>query len=396
MNINVDIPKIFLPIFNSNKRNIVLYGGRGSGKSYIIAMLLVMKAIEKPNQIILCTREIQNSILDSVHSILVQSIERMGLTKLFDITDKKIECRNGSKFIFKGLYRNVQGIKSTEGISYAWIEEAATVSQDSIDLLWPTVRNEGSQIFVTFNPDQETDPVYSRFVKNKRDDTLLINANFTDNPFFPDVLKQEMLYDRAYNYDKYLWIWEGQCRNITDACIFKEKFQDKDFETNEKAHFFYGSDFGFSNDPSTIIRCYEKDRCLYIDYEAGGVGIEIDDLPNMYRQVPGVREHKIIADSSRPDTISYLNRQRFFVRGAKKGKDSIKDGIEFIRSFKMIFIHPRCKNTLFEFKSYSYKTDRLTGEILPDIVDKDNHWIDALRYALEDLRRATYKYRVLR
>ena len=359
-------------------------------------MLLVMKAIEKPNQIILCTREIQNSILDSVHSILVQSIERMGLTKLFNITDKKIECINGSKFIFKGLYRNVQGIKSTEGISYAWIEEAATVSQDSIDLLWPTVRNEGSQIFVTFNPDQETDPVYSRFVKNKRDDTLLINANFTDNPFFPDVLKQEMLYDREYNYDKYLWIWEGQCRNITDACIFKEKFQVKDFETDEKAHFFYGSDFGFSNDPSTIIRCYEKDRCLYIDYEAGGVGIEIDEIPNMYRQGPGVREHKIIADSSRPDTISYLSRQRFFIRGAKKGKDSIKDGIEFIRSFKMIFIHPRCKNTIHEFKSYSYKTDRLTGEILPDIVDKDNHWIDALRYALEDLRRATYKFKVIK
>ena len=134
MDINVNIPKIFLPIFTAKHRNIVLMGGRGSGKSYIIAMLLVMKAIEKPNQIILCTREIQNSILDSVHSILVQSIERMGLTKLFDITDKKIECRNGSKFIFKGLYRNVQGIKSTEGISYAWIEEAATVSQDMVRL----------------------------------------------------------------------------------------------------------------------------------------------------------------------------------------------------------------------------------------------------------------------
>lgn len=392
----VKAPKKLKPVISSDKRNIVLYGGRGGAKSWFIAMVLVIKALEKKNQIILCVREVQNSILDSVHSVLVSTIERLKLDPFFIITEKKIECKNGSKFIFKGLHRNIQGIKSTEGIDYCWIEEAQTISQDSIDLLWPTVRKENSQIYVSFNPDQSEDPIYQRFVANQRDDTLLIKINYTDNPFFPDVLKAEMEYDREYNYDKYLHVWEGECKQISDACIFKGKFTVKEFKAPSNAYFFFGADFGFSNDPSTIVRCYIQDDNLYIDYEAGGVGIEIDNLPELWESIPEAKVNKIVGDNSRPDTISYLRRQGFIAKGSRKGKNSIEDGIEYMRSFKMIYIHPRCKNTIYEFKSYSYKQDKLTNEILPVIVDKDNHYIDALRYALEDMRKSSAEVQVLR
>lgn len=384
---NIKVPKKLKAAFNSDKRYIVLYGGRGGGKSWFIGFILILKALEKPNQIILCTREIQNTIQDSVHSVLSGAIERLGAENFFHITDKKIECKNGSKFIFKGLYRNIQGIKSTEGINYCWIEEGQTISQDSIDLLFPTIRKPDSQIFISFNPGQEDDPIYTRFIKNKRDDTLLIRINYSDNPFFPEVLRQEMLYDKEYNYDKYLHVWEGECKNITEACIFKDKFTVQEFNTPNDVHFFYGADFGFSQDASTLTRCYIKDDCLYIDYDAGGVGIEFEELAKLWDCVPGSRDNKIVADNSRPDTISYMNRQGFYVRPSRKGKNSIEDGIEFMRSFKMIYIHPRCKNTVYEFRSYSYKQDRITNEILPVIVDKDNHYIDALRYSLEDARR---------
>jgi len=388
MKIGVDIPKKLLPIVNSKKRNIVLYGGRGGAKSWAVAAVLIIKALEKSNQIILCTREIQNTIQDSVHSVLKQTIDRLGLKDHFEITDKKIQCVNGTKFIFKGLHRNITEVKSTEGVDYCWVEEAHSISQSSIDVLWPTVRKPGSQFFVTFNPDQEDDPIYSMFVKDqKRNDTLLINVNYYDNPFFGEPLKSDMEYDREYNYDKYLHVWDGQCKSVTDACIFKDKFTVCEFETHDDVQFFYGADWGFSNDPSAVIRCYIYDQCLYIDYEAGGIGVEFEELPQLWDSVPLIREHKVVADSSRPDTISYMNRQGFTVRRSRKGKNSIEDGIEFIRSFRKIYIHTRCKNTAYEFKSYSYKQDPKTEEILPIIIDKDNHYIDSTRYSLEDSRK---------
>ena len=196
-----------------------------------------------------------------------------------------------------------------------------------------------------------------------------------------------MEYDKEFNYDRYLHIWEGECKNITDACIFKGKFTVKEFETHKGADFFIGADFGFSNDPSALTRCYIHDDCLWVDYEAGGLGVEIDELSQLWDSVPGARDNKIIADNQRPDTISYMKRQGFIVKPSKKGKGSVEDGIEYMRSFKMIYVHPRCKNTAYEFKAYSYKQDKQTNEILPIIVDKDNHYIDSIRYALEDARR---------
>lgn len=384
---NINIPTKLLPMFTSTKRYIVTYGGRGGSKSWVIAIFLILKAVEKKGLIILCTREVQNTIKDSVHRLLKDTIERLGMERLFDVKRDEIMCKNGSKFIFKGLRHNMNEIKSTEGIDYCWIEEAQSISRDSLDVLVPTVRKDGSQFLISFNPSDDSDPIYTDFVLSDRNNALVININYFDNPFFPDVLREEMEYDREYNYDKYLHVWEGETKAVTDACIFKGKFRIDSFETHQGVQFYYGADWGFSQDPSCIIRCYVHDGCLYIDQEAGGVGVEMEELPRLWDIIPGSREHKVVADNARPETISYMNSKGFHVKSSKKGKGSIEDGIEFIRSFKTVVVHERCINTAYEFKSYSYKKDRLTNEILKIIIDKDNHYIDALRYSLEDLRK---------
>lgn len=387
MQIDLKIPPKIKPLFKSDKRYNVVYGGRGGSKSWTIAHLLILKSIEK-KIFVLATREIQNSIKDSVHKLLCDVIEKLELSFLFDIKKDEIVClRNGSKFIFKGLHHNIQEIKSTEGIDHCWIEEAHSISQESLDILIPTVRKENSQFWIIFNPDSEDNPVYKEFIKNTRPDSLVIKINYYDNPFFPEVLRKEMEYDKEFNFDKYQHIWEGNIKHLSDACIFKNKFSVMNFNTHENVEFYYGADWGFSNDPTAIVRCYPKDRVLYIDYEAGGVGIELDEIDQLFDSIPGARDNIITGDSSRPDTISYLRRKGFDIRSSIKGKNSIEDGIEFLRSFEKIVIHERCRNTAYEFKSYCYKKDKNTDEILPIIIDANNHWIDSLRYATERLRR---------
>ena len=313
-------------------------------------------------------------------------IDTIGLDQHFSVTKSEIICNhNNSRFIFKGLYRNISSIKSLEGADVAWVEEAQTVSQESLDYLIPTIRKPGSEIWFTFNPDTLEDPVYKNFVLTKRDDTIAKKINFQDNPNFPDVLRKEMEYLHRVDYERYLHIWEGEPRTNTDAQIFKGKYSVEDFDTPGNVNFYYGADFGFSADPSTLIRCFVADNRLYIDHEAWGLHIELDDLPRFYSSVPESEKWDIDADSSRPDTISYVRRKGYKIRGVVKTK--VEDGIEFLRSFEKIIIHPRCKHTAEEFKHYSYVVDKLSGNITPKIEDKHNHCIDALRYSLIPIMR---------
>lgn len=384
---SIDVPSKLLPFFSSTKRYNIAYGGRGGGKSWFFALRLIIKSLNEDG-LCLCGREIQNTIRDSVHRLLVKMINQHGWDTLFDIQkDKIISKRTGYEFIFKGLKHSISEIKSTEGITDCWLEEANSISRESLNVLIPTVREENSQFWIGFNPDSEDDPVYHDFVVNTHPDSMVVQINYDENPFFPEVLVKEMEYDKEFNYDKYLHVWEGQIKKLTDACIFKGKFTVQNFETHENVDFYYGGDWGFSNDPTAGIRCYIHDGYLYIDYECGGTGVELEELPQLFDSLPGIRKNKCIADNQRPDTISYMNRHGFVFRPSKKGKGSIEDGIEFMRSFKMIIVHERCANTIYEFKAYSYKKDRHTEEILPIIVDKDNHWIDAIRYSLEDVRK---------
>ena len=386
LELQIQVPNKLLPIFTSDKRYNVLYGGRGSAKSWTVAELLILKAYQS-KRLILCTREIQQTVKDSVHKLLADTIDKFNLAAFFDVQRDQITGNNGSKFIFKGLHRSVAEIKSTEGITDCWIEEAQSVSNESLDVLIPTVRQEGSQFYITFNPDNVSDPVFDRFVTNTRDDALVIPINFNENPFFPEVLKKEMEFDRRNNYDKYLWIWEGLPRRFSDALVFKGKFFVEDFETPADIDaFYFGADWGFAKDPTTLVRSFVVDNTLFIDYESYGIGVEIVNIKDLFDQIPLSRKYSIRADSARPETISHLRNDGFKITSAFKGKGSIEDGVEYLKSFDRIVIHPRCRHTIDEFKSYSYKKDPKTDEILPVIKDKDNHIIDAIRYSLELVR----------
>lgn len=371
--------------FTGEERYKVVYGGRGKGASWQIARMLLYKSYNASCRI-LCTREFQNSINDSVYHVLVDQINLLNLGG-FKILKNEINHVNGSQFIFKGLRHNIDSIKSIEGITDCWVAEADKVPQDSWDKLIPTVRKEGSKFWIDFNTDSTDDPVYREYVQNPRDDVALLFQTYKDNKYFPEVLRKDMEYCKKYDYEKYLWIWEGQPRAFSNLCIFNGKYEIDEFDTPSNAEFFHGIDWGFSNDPTAGIRCFVDDGYLKIDMETGGVGIDINETPDLLDKIPTMRTWVSVADSARPETISYMKHHGFpRMRGAKKGKGSVEDGIEFIKSFKKVIIHPRCKETINEFKSYRYKTNSLTGDIIPIPEDKNNHYIDALRYALEKAR----------
>ena len=367
----------------SQNRYKIAYGGRGSGKSYGIADILALKALDEPGVRILCTRDIQNTLSESALAILKRVIEARGISSYFLPTRHGLACKNGTEFIFRGL-QNPDRIKSLEGIKYCWIEEAQRVSQEAWDMLIPTIRLEDSEFWINFNPDQEDDPVYTHFVKPDRPDTEVVKINWQDNPYFPEVLRGELEWDKKHNFDKYLWVWEGECRTVSERQVFKGKYRVDYFDTPKDEVFYYGADWGFSNDPTVLIRCFIRNKICWIDSEAYAVGVDIDELPRLFNGVPGADIWPVNADSARPETISYLRQNGFpKMRGAHKGQGSVEDGIEFIKSFDGVMIHPRCKHTIDEFKLYSYKEDKLTGEPTPILEDKNNHCIDALRYALE-------------
>jgi len=386
--LKLKIPEKLLPIYSTNKRYIVIHGGRGSSKSWTVADFLILKAYETEKRI-LCTREIQKSIKDSVHKLICDRIKALGLESFFVITERSIRGTNGSEFIFAGLKHNPDIIKSMEGIDYAWCEEAQSLSRKSMEILTPTIRKEGSQIIYTYNPTNEDDPVHEDYTLVDRSDTLEIEINYNDNPFFPDVLKEELEYDKRTDHDKYLHKWEGKCVAHSEAQIFFGKWQVEEFEAPEGTFFYFGADWGFSNDPSTLVRCYVNENILYIDYEFYEVGVDIDKLPERFSRIPESKKFPIVGDSARPDTINYIHRNGYMIERSIKGKGSIEDGVQFIRSMERIVIHPRCKHTIDEFRHYSYVVDSKTDKISNKIEDKNNHIIDALRYALEKLMRNT-------
>lgn len=377
-------------LFNESARYIAVYGGRGSGKSRSIATALVLRAAQKPLRI-LCSREIQKSIKDSVKRLLDDEIARLDLSSFFTSTDTEIRGRNGSLFLFAGLRTNIDSIKSVEGIDICWIEEAQTVSQSSLDVLIPTIRKPGSQLWFSWNPKQDTDPVDAKFRgETAPPGTVACCVNWQDNPWFPDVLRAEMEYDRSRDIDKYRHIWEGDYLRNSEKRVLKN-WTVEEFDAPPDAVFRFGADWGFATDPTVLVRCYVIGRKLYIDHEAYQVGCEIVDTPSLFLSVPESERWPMVGDSSRPETISHMRKNGFpKLMPAVKGARSVEEGVAFIQSHDVI-IHPRCQHTIDEFTLYSYKTDPLTNAILPEIEDKNNHCIDALRYALEGVRRAVVK-----
>jgi phage terminase large subunit len=363
------------------------HGGRGSGKSHFFAEMLIEDHIrEKLDSV--CLREIQKSLKFSVKKLLESKIEAMNAGAYFEVQDVLIKAKNGGVVMFQGMQDHTSdSIKSLEGFKRAWFEEAQSASQRSLDLLRPTIRSPGSELWFSWNPRFDTDPV-DALLRGKvpPPGAKIVQANFMDNPWCPQELLDEMAYDRARDPEKYQHIWLGGYETNNEARVFKN-WTVEEFERPAGTVHRLGADWGFSVDPSVLVRCDIDGRRLYIDHEAYMVGCEIDQLPDLFARVPESDKWFITADSARPETISYMRRHGYpKINAAIKGAKSLEEGIEFLKSFDII-VHPRCKHTIDELTLYRYKTDPLTGLVLPVLEDKDNHVIDALRYACEGARR---------
>lgn len=385
-----------------------VHGGRGSGKSHVLAELLVRRCIEAAPVRAVCIREVQRSLDQSVKRLVEDKIQALGLGPFFRVRADHILGPRGGRIIFQGMQAHTaESIKSLEGYDIAWVEEAQSLSARSLDLLRPTLRRPGSELWFSWNPTRPADPVDALFRGGAGPgggepegagppdarvpdavvpDVVIIEANWYHNPHFPDVLRAEMEWDRARDPAKHAHVWQGGYRRVGEARVFRN-WRVEAFETPADVRFRLGADWGFAADPTVLLRCFLAGRTLYVDHEAWAVGCEIDRTPALFDTVPGARRWPITADSARPETISYMRRHGFgAIRPAVKGTGSVEDGIEFLKAHDIV-VHPRCTHLAEELALYSYRTDPRTGEILPELEGGTDHAIDALRYAVEGERR---------
>ena len=220
----VELPEKMASTLFTPSRYKIYWGGRGGAKSVSIARALLVLGYSEKHKI-LCAREIQKSIQDSVHSLLKEQIEELGLQDFYEIQKSTILGRNGTEFLFAGLRSNIANIKSIPNITRAWIEEAQSASATNIKTLALTVRAPNSEIWLSFNPDLEDDPVYQEYVTSPPDDSIVVKINYNDNPFFPEVLRKEMESDRRKNYSNYEHVWEGKPKAAVEGAIFAEELR---------------------------------------------------------------------------------------------------------------------------------------------------------------------------
>jgi phage terminase large subunit len=368
-----------------------VHGGRGSGKSHFFAELWLEESISEKLDFV-CLRETLKSLEFSVKKLLEAKISAFNAGAYFDVLDRKITSKAGGVTIFEGMQNHTaDSIKSLEGFDRAWFEEAQSASDKSLTLLRPTIRKPGSQLWFGWNPDQETDPIDVLLRgSNPPPSSIVVQANYMDNPWLPDELREEMEYDKRRDPDKYAHVWLGEYRRNSEARVFRN-WKIEEFDIQPDWILRQGADWGFSVDPSVLVQCAIVGRTLYVPWEAYKVGCDIDFLPDLFRTVPDAERWVTVADSARPETISYMTRHGFpKMVSAIKGAKSLEEGVEFLKAFDIV-VHPRCKHLIDELTLYSYETDPLTNMVLPKLADKDNHVIDALRYACEGARRAVKK-----
>lgn len=385
--LRIKTPRVFLPLLQP-ARYKGCHGGRGSGKSHFWGELWLEESISEKLDFV-CLRETLKSLEFSVKKLLESKIQQYNAGAYFEVQDRRIISQRGGVTIFEGMQNHTSdSIKSLEGFDRAWFEEAQAASDKSLTLLRPTIRKPGSQLWFSWNPDQSSDPVDALLRgETPPPDSIVVQANYADNPFLPKELRDEMEYDRGRDPDKYAHVWLGKYRENSEARVFRN-WSIREFDTDPAWVLRQGADWGFSVDPSVLVQCAIVGRTLYVIHEAYRVGCEIDFLPDLFRTVPDAERWPTTADSARPETISYMQRHGFpRLLAAIKGARSLEEGVEFLRSFDIV-VHPRCTHTIDELRSYSYETDPLTGLVIPKLKDKDNHVIDSLRYACEGARRS--------
>ena len=398
----IELPPRLIPVFAPSRGSVRYrgaYGGRGSGKSYSFALMAAVFGYQSPLRI-LCTREFQASIRESFHAELRAAIEaHPWLAHHYDVGVEYIRGRNGTEFFFRGLRNSMNAIKSLAHVDLTIVEEAEDVPEGSWQALLPTVmRQPGSEVWAIWNPRTENSPADKRFRKQPPPDAVITELNWDDNPFLPPAL-DELRRDEQARLDPatYAHVWEGTYLTNSNAQVFAGRYQIEPFEPGPDWDGPYqGGDFGFAQDPTAAVRVWVHDQCLWIEHEAHKIGLELDHTAGfMCEAIPDFARYVTRWDSARPESISYLKRHGLpLTEAVKKWPGSVQDGIGFLRSFRRIVVHPRCREVTREFRLYSYKTDRHTGDIIPTIIDAHNHCIDAIRYAIGPMIRRKGQPRV--
>lgn len=342
-----------------------------------------------PSLRFVCIREVQRSLRYSAKSLVESKIRAMGVDEHFAILKSEIRRRGGTGvMIFEGMQdHTADSLKSLEGFERAWVEEAQSISQRSLDLLLPTIRADDSEIWFSWNPDQPEDPVDALFASEPAN-SVHTHSTYLDNPFCPQTMKDEAERMRSVDPDAYAHIWLGKYNIKSESRVLGGRYIIDEFTPRQSWDGpYHGNDFGFSRSPTTLVRVWIHDNRLYVEYESYAVGLELDETSERWEEdVPGHAAYTVRGDSARPESISYLRRHGVpKITAASKWSGSVEDGIAHLRQYETIVIHPRCVHAHEEARLYSYKVDKRTGDILPKIVDEHNHIWDAVRYALDPL-----------
>ena len=385
MKIDIATPRWAVPLIEPRRYKFIR-GGRASGKSHERAEAAVEAVVLNKDCKIVCIREIQKSLKYSAYELVKSKIKKLGVSDLFEIYANEIKRIGGDGvFIFMGMQdHTADSIKSLEGFDIAWVEEAQKLSKKSIKLLRPTIRKAGSELWFTWNPDSQDDAIEvleKRFKNNPN--AITIHVNYDSNPFLPAEALSEMEEDRNADPDDFDHVWLGGYNIRKEDRVFHNwKIEECEADPN---NIHFGADWGFSQDPTVLLRTSIdlEQKKIYIDHEVYKIGLEIDDTPDEFDKIPLAKNHKIRADSARPEMISHLNKRGFKVEGAKKWAGSVESGISWLKGFQII-IHPRCVKTAKEFRLFSYKKNS-SGDALATTEDKNNHSVDAIRYAFVNL-----------
>lgn len=376
----IEIPIEYKRLFDKDWREAAVFGGRYSLKSHTVARFLLIRArMEKIR--VACFREFQNSIADSSHQLLRDLINQYGLTD-FEVTNNSIiNTINGSDFLFRGLHNNEQSVKSIEGIDIAWVEEAQTVSKESIDTLTPTVRKENSQIIYTYNRLLEDDPVHTRLVIEGRPNTLIININYDSvikYGWIPDVILKEIEDDKRNRPNLYKQKWLGE-PNSLERKIYRD-WAIIDSIPHEARLERYGLDFGYTNDPTAIIAIYRYNGGYILDEVEYAKGLQNKTIAEILINNPRAL---VIADSAEPKSIDDIKGYKISIIPTVKGSDSVRYGINTVQD-QRISITKRSSNIIQEYRNYMWRVDR-DGRILREPEGGYDHALDAVRYAMTSL-----------
>lgn len=391
MDINAEFPQKLQPLFRPAPYKEVR-GGRGGGKSWGVARALLILGLQKPIRV-LCTRETQKSIRDSVHKLLVDQIARLGLAAYYGIQQVQITGTNGTEFVFAGLSdQTAASIKSFEGADIVWVEEAQVVTDISWTILIPTIRKEGSEIWLTWNPELDNDPTWTRFVESPPKGTVHIEINWRDNPWFTDSMNEKRLHDQAtlkpYEYE---WIWEGKCKPAITGAIYADEMAEMfaqgrvmDVPADRFLPIYAVFDLGW-NDKTSIIICqraisslrvidYLEDDHKTLDWYSGQLRLKDYAISELFLPHDGAHDH--LTGQSAQRTLEDL---KWFV--SILPNQAVEDGIRAMRmAFKSLYIDRRCTRLIDCLKRYRRTIPATTGEPSKPMHDEYSHGADAARY----------------